>query len=177
MRSMRRFLSVGIEVDRVEDLGKSLDGVVTAKVESFVQHPNADRLRLCQVSDGSETFQIVCGAKNFEAGDVIALSNVGAVLPNGMKIKKSKIRGEESFGMICSESELGLSEESEGILVLDKATKLGSAFGASFGAQRLFVGTRTHAQSWGLPKCSRGGARSGGGFKQQSKVWRKFSRR
>ena len=113
-------IRIGLEVDEVEDLGKGLDGVVVARIEEAKAHPNADKLSLCKVFDGNETKDIVCGAKNFKTGDHVALATIGAELPNGLRIKKSKIRGETSYGMLCSDSELGFSEESDGILILDK---------------------------------------------------------
>lgn len=113
-------IAVGLETTVVK-LSQGFENVVVAKVLEFTKHPNADRLRLCKVSDGTTTYQIVCGASNFQAGDLVALSKVGAVLPNGMLIKKSKIRDVESEGMLCSESELGLKDTSEGILILQNA--------------------------------------------------------
>jgi phenylalanyl-tRNA synthetase beta chain len=87
-------------------------------VEERVQHPNADKLSLCKVNSGKEVLSIVCGAQNFKAGDKVALAQIGAVLPGDFRIKRSKIRGVESFGMLCSEKELGLADESEGIMIL-----------------------------------------------------------
>ncbi|MCI5072475.1 phenylalanine--tRNA ligase subunit beta [bacterium] len=119
-------LRVGIEVATIQHLGKGLEDVVVAKVNNFIPHPNADKLRLCDVTDGKETFKIVCGAKNFNKGDCVALAKIGAVLPNGLKIKASKIRGEESFGMLCSKDELGLAQgDDEGIIVFDEKVNLG----------------------------------------------------
>ncbi|MEM6885687.1 MAG: phenylalanine--tRNA ligase subunit beta [Verrucomicrobiota bacterium] len=118
----------GTEVENVEQTGFALDGFVTAKVESFVQHPNADRLRLCQINDGSGVRQVVCGASNFKEGDTVALAKPGAVMPAGFKIKKSKLRGEVSEGMMCSSGELGLPEpegEDKGILILDQSQHVG----------------------------------------------------
>lgn len=111
---------LGLEVEAVEQLGSGLDNVVVAKVLEKNQHPNADKLSLCKVDagDNGEPLSIVCGATNFKAGDTVALARIGAVLPGDFKIKRSKIRGEESFGMLCSESELGFAETSDGIMVL-----------------------------------------------------------
>lgn len=118
---------VGIEVEHVEEMGQGLDGVIVAKIEEFKQHPNADKLSLCKVYTGTETLDIVCGAKNFKAGDHVALATVGAVLPGDFKIQKSKIRGEISNGMLCSAQELGFPDLSngEGILILDLTTQPG----------------------------------------------------
>lgn len=109
---------LGLEVESMEKLGEGLDDVVVALVEEKLQHPNADKLSLCRVNNGKEVLDIVCGAQNFKQGDTVALAQIGAVLPGDFKIKRSKIRGEESYGMLCSEKELGLAEESAGIIVL-----------------------------------------------------------
>src|SRR5512133_122502 len=109
---------LGLEVEGVETTGEGLDEVVVAIVEERAQHPNADKLSLCRVNNGKETLSIVCGAQNFQSGDKVALAQIGAVLPGDFKIKRSKIRGEESCGMLCSEKELGLADESAGIMVL-----------------------------------------------------------
>ena len=116
---------LGLEVEGMECRGEGLDDVVVALVEEKAQHPNADKLSLCRVNNGREVFSIVCGAQNFKAGDKVALAQIGAVLPGNFKIKRSKIRGEESFGMLCSEKELGLAEESAGIMVLPADLELG----------------------------------------------------
>lgn len=117
---------LGLEVEGVERVGEGLDDVVVAKVEERQQHPNADKLSLCRVNDGREILTIVCGASNFKSGDTVALARIGAVLPGDFKIKRSKIRGEESFGMLCSEKELGLAEESAGIMILPDTYVLGT---------------------------------------------------
>ncbi|MCM2356971.1 MAG: phenylalanine--tRNA ligase subunit beta [Geobacteraceae bacterium] len=116
---------LGLEVERMESRGEGMDEVVVALVQEKAQHPNADKLSLCKVNDGREILDIVCGAQNFKAGDRVALARIGAVLPGGLKIKRSKIRGEESFGMLCSEKELGLADESAGIMVLPPDLPLG----------------------------------------------------
>ncbi len=123
---LARILTMGgVEVDSIHKQGGDIEGVVTAKITSMEGHPNADRLSLCSVSTGETEFQIVCGASNMKSGDAVALALVGAVLPGGFKIKKSKIRGVVSEGMMCSESELGIAEHSEGILILPEDTPLG----------------------------------------------------
>ncbi len=116
---------LGLEVEGMNTLGSGMDDVVVARVESREQHPNADKLSLCKVNSGSELLDVVCGAQNFAAGDTVALARIGAVLPGEFKIKKSKIRGQESFGMLCSEKELGLAEESSGIMILPPSLELG----------------------------------------------------
>ncbi|NHZ87390.1 MAG: phenylalanine--tRNA ligase subunit beta, partial [Planctomycetia bacterium] len=115
---------LGFEAEVATDLS-NLKNTVTAKVESVIKHPNADKLSLCQVNDGKETVSVVCGAPNVEAGQIVVFAKVGAILPGDFEIKKAKIRGEVSFGMICAEDELGISEEHEGIMVLSDNTKIG----------------------------------------------------
>jgi len=100
----------GLEVDSVSPAAGEFTNVVVACVESIEKHPDADKLNVCQVTDGSETFQIVCGASNVKQGLIIPLAKIGAVLPGNFEIKPAKLRGVESFGMLCSEKELGLAE-------------------------------------------------------------------
>ncbi|MDR3112004.1 MAG: phenylalanine--tRNA ligase subunit beta [Elusimicrobiota bacterium] len=118
--------SIGIET-RVISCSGAWTNVVTAKVLEKEKHPNADKLSVCKVSDGQKEYTIVCGAKNVAAGQIVALSKIGAVLPGGFEIKKSKIRNIESEGMLCSEKELDIKGESNGILVLNPDTKIGIA--------------------------------------------------
>lgn len=115
----------GAEVEAESNGVNDIEGVFVAEVLKKEQHPNADRLSYCEVSTGDKTHNIVCGATNFKVGDKIPLATIGAVLTGGFKIKKSKLRGVESEGMMCSESELGLAEESEGLLILPEDTPLG----------------------------------------------------
>lgn len=116
----------GLEVESLETQGAGLEKVVTAKLLKRDKHPQADRLSVCEVSVGAgPSLQIVCGAQNMKAGDTVALAQVGALLPNGLKIEKSKIRGVESFGMLCSEEELKFKDTSEGILILPEGTPIG----------------------------------------------------
>lgn len=116
---------LGLEVERMESRGEGMDEVVVAVVQEKSLHPNADKLSLCSVNNGRETLTVVCGAQNFKAGDKVALAQIGAVLPGDFKIKRSKIRGEESFGMLCSEKELGFADESAGIMILPPELPLG----------------------------------------------------
>ncbi len=120
-----RLTMAGLEVDAMEKIGHGLDSVIVARLASVDPHPEADRLTLCQVETGAEIVQIVCGATNHRTGDLVALAQVGTVLPGNFKIKKSKIRGRESMGMLCSEKELGLAAESEGIMILPPGLELG----------------------------------------------------
>src|SRR4051794_27501965 len=93
----------GVEIEGKETRGATIDHVLVAQIKASIQHPNADRLTVCQVDDGSGMpRQIVCGAKNYKVGDKVPLALPGATLPNGTKIKATKLRGEESEGMLCS---------------------------------------------------------------------------
>lgn len=114
----------GIESKVLMDSPKWV-GVVTAKVLEVIAHPNADKLTLCRLTDGTSEYSVVCGAKNVAQGQVVAVALIGAVLPGDFKIEKVKIRSIESQGMICSEKELALKSESEGIMVLDPNQPLG----------------------------------------------------
>jgi phenylalanyl-tRNA synthetase beta chain len=129
-----RLLQLGFEVAAVEKRGPAFSGVVTGRVLTVEKHPNADRLSLCVVEVGSDKYCVVCGAKNVAAGQKIALARVGAVLPGGFKIERSKIRGVESQGMICSRQELGLGDNGDGIWVLDPGSPVGQDVAASLGA-------------------------------------------
>ncbi len=124
----------GLEVDEVIDQSKQFDKFVVGYVKERIKHPDADKLSLCKVFDGTEDLAIVCGAPNVDAGQKIALAKVGAVVPNGgFEIKKAKIRGEKSFGMICAEDELGLSEDHAGIMVLDESLEAGTPLADALG--------------------------------------------
>ncbi len=122
-----KLTSCGIEIDEIIDLKPDLSGVVTGYVKSIEQHPNADRLKVCQVAiNDHEVKKIVCGCSSVKAGIHVAVATIGAVLPGGFKIKKSKLRGIESEGMLCSLKELGVSEVSNGIVHLGNVTTLGT---------------------------------------------------
>jgi phenylalanyl-tRNA synthetase beta chain len=123
----------GIEVSGCRFLGDGLDRVIVARILEKKAHPNADKLSLCRVSDGQREYAIVCGAKNMVEGDHVALATIGAKLPNGIEIKKAKIRGEASEGMLCSETELRLAEESAGILILPPDTVPGTPLADALG--------------------------------------------
>ncbi len=113
----------GLEVEG-KQVTPRVNNVVTAKCLTREKHPNADKLSLCTVTDGTETFQVVCGAPNIDAGLTIAFAKVGAVLP-AITIKEAKIRDVASFGMICSESELGIQSDASGIMIFPEGTELG----------------------------------------------------
>ena len=116
----------GLEVDGIESVAPAFDNVVVGHVVSCEKHPDADKLNLCQVDVGAgDNLQIICGASNVRADLKVIVATVGAKLPGGLKIKKAKLRGVESFGMICSESELGMSDSSDGISELDSDAPIG----------------------------------------------------
>jgi phenylalanyl-tRNA synthetase beta chain len=124
--------SLGFEVEACRTQGAGLTNVVAAEVMECERHPEADKLSVCKVFDGTETFPVVCGAPNVAKGQRVLLAKVGAELPGkapgepGLKIKKAKLRGQESHGMICAEDELGLGESHDGILVLDPSVPNGT---------------------------------------------------
>lgn len=130
----------GLEVEDYVDQAKMYKNFVIGYVKEKEKHPNADKLSLCKVTDGTEDYQVVCGAPNVEAGQTVVFAKVGAVVPKGeFTIGKAKIRGIESFGMICAEDELGLSEDHSGIMVLDDTHKVGDAFADSFGLNDVIM--------------------------------------
>lgn len=103
------------------------DGVVAARVVTRAKVAGSDHLSLCSVDDGGGTHQVVCGAQNYAAGDVVPMARPGAKLPNGMEIKRARLRGVESNGMLCSQRELGLSEDHSGLMILPRETKIGTS--------------------------------------------------
>ncbi len=115
----------GLEVDEIKIISPSFSGVVVAKIISIKPHPAADKLSLCDVTDGAQTFRVVCGAKNIKAGNVVPLAKVGATIPGGHTIKASVLRGEKSDGMLCSEAELETGDDSSGIWQLPDNLTLG----------------------------------------------------
>ena len=116
----------GVEIEAIETRGAKIDKVIVAQIKASSRHPNADRLTVCTIDDGSgQTRQIVCGATNYKVGDKVPLALPGAVLPSGLEIKKSKLRGVESEGMLCSGKELGFSEDAAGLLILSPDAKIG----------------------------------------------------
>ncbi len=124
---MAQLTMAGLEVEGVESAGPKLQGIVVGEVISLEQHPNADKLSLCQVSDGSETVPVICGAGNVRKGLKVAFARVGAKLAD-IKIKKARLRGVESYGMLCSASELKLAESSDGILELPEDAPVGTDY-------------------------------------------------
>ncbi len=131
---LHQMTMAGLEVDGTEPAAKVFSGVVVAQIQSAEQHPDADKLKVCQVSDGVDVFQVVCGAPNAREGLITAFAKVGAVLPDNFKIKKAKLRGVESFGMLCGADEIGLEEDSEGIIELPADSTIGADLAGIAGA-------------------------------------------
>jgi phenylalanyl-tRNA synthetase beta chain len=121
----------GLEVENIETIGGSFEGVVVGEILAIEPHPNADKLRLCTVEYGTEeTMRVVCGAPNVEVGGKYPFAPVGTTLPGGFTLKKAKIRGEVSMGMLCAKDELGLGEDHSGLMVLDADLAPGTPFGS-----------------------------------------------
>src|SRR6266550_2744595 len=117
----------GVEIEAIEKRGADFDHVVIARIDDSKPHPNADRLSVCIVDDGSGTKrQIVCGATNYKVGDKVPLALPGAELSGGLRIRASKLRGVESEGMLCSPKELGIAEDAAGLLILSPNAKIGA---------------------------------------------------
>ncbi len=123
----------GLEVESATPLGQGFEKVMVAEIQSIRRHPNADRLSLVEARIPDGTFQVVCGATNIREGQKVPLAVAGAKLPNGIEIKKSKIRGQVSEGMLCSEIELGLGQDASGIMILDSDLSLGANLGKALG--------------------------------------------
>ena len=119
---------IGQEVEKIEVLGENLENVVTAQIIEKEMHPDSDHLTICKVDNGKEILQIVCGAPNHKAGDKVVLAQVGAKLAPDFVIKKGKIRGVESNGMLCSEDELGIGSDKDGIIILPEDAPVGVPF-------------------------------------------------
>ena len=128
-----RLTMAGLEIEGVEAAAPPLPGVIVGEIVERVKHPDADTLSVCQVSTGTATVQIVCGAPNARVGLKAPLATVGAQLPGGMEIKKARLRGVESFGMLCSARELALSDESSGLLELPGELRTGDSLIAALG--------------------------------------------
>ena len=127
-----KLTEIGLEVENVSDPTNNLEKFLVVKIDKLHPHPNADKLSLCEVSTGKDNLKIVCGAKNAKKGLLTVLAPVGTKIYPGTNdefvIKRSRIRGEESFGMLCSEEELGLSDSSEGIIELSSKINVGQKF-------------------------------------------------
>src|SRR5437016_4599301 len=128
----------GVETENIETRGAQIGKVIVSQITASSRHPNADRLTVCEVDDGSDTKrQIVCRATNYKVGDKVPLALPGTKLPNGTEIRKSKLRGVESEGMLCSPIELGLGEDASGLLILSPDAKIGAPIGDLFPADTI----------------------------------------
>jgi phenylalanyl-tRNA synthetase beta chain len=128
----------GIEIKKIETRGAHIDKVIVSQITVSSRHPNANRLTVCEVDDGSGAKrQIVCGATNYKVGDKVPLALPGTKLPNGTEIRKSKLRGVESEGMLCSPIELGLGEDASGLLILSPDAKVGAPIADLFPADTI----------------------------------------
>ena len=129
-----RLTMLGVEVESIKQLGAELEGVIVGSVTAIRPHPNADKLVLCQVNTGgAEELQIVCGAPNVREGMLAPVATIGATLPVGLTIKRAKLRGETSEGMLCSEKELGLSDAAAGLMELPTDIPLGTPLSEALG--------------------------------------------
>jgi phenylalanyl-tRNA synthetase beta chain len=133
----------GIEVEAIERSGGHPEGIVVGEILERKPHPDADKLSVCRVSDGKDELQIVCGAPNCDAGNKVPLATIGATLTDkasgeSFKIKKSKLRGVESLGMLCSSRELGMDDDHSGLMILDSTLKTGTPLTEVFPGDTMF---------------------------------------
>jgi phenylalanyl-tRNA synthetase beta chain len=124
-----RLTMAGLEVDALSEKGPAFRGVKVARILSLKPHPDADHLSLCEVTTGEASYPVVCGAGNIRVGDTVPLAPVGAALPGDLVIRRSRIRGEVSEGMLCSEEELGIGADASGIMILPPDLPLGGELG------------------------------------------------
>ena len=136
----KKLTSIGLEVEDIQDTGKAYQDFIVGQVLEEKKHPNADKLKLCKVDIGKETVDVVCGAPNVERGMKVVYAPVGSTIPvNQMKIKAAKIRGVESYGMMCSEYELGISNEHDGIIRLEEKETIGRSFSEIYGLNDIVI--------------------------------------
>src|ERR687891_177994 len=135
-----RLTMAGLEVEGIAHLAERLENVRVARVVESSPHPNAEKLSVAKVDAGEgRVLQIVCGAKNYQVGDKVPLASPGARLPNGMEIRETAIRGVESFGMLCSAKELGLSDDASGLLILDPQLREGTPLAQALGLDDIVL--------------------------------------
>ncbi len=136
----KKLTSIGLEVEDIQDTGKAYQDFIVGQVLEEKKHPNADKLKLCKVDIGKEKVDVVCGAPNVEKGMKVVYAPVGSTIPvNQMKIKAAKIRGVESYGMMCSEYELGISNEHDGIIRLEENETIGRSFSEIYGLNDIVI--------------------------------------
>jgi len=125
----KRMIAIGLDIESFESESEKFNNFIVAEVLTTEKHPDADKLTICKINTGEDEVEVICGASNVKAGQKVCFAKIGALIPsNGMEIKKTKIRGVLSSGMICAEDELGLSDDHSGILVLDSKAKVGTKF-------------------------------------------------
>ncbi|HEX7013485.1 MAG TPA: phenylalanine--tRNA ligase subunit beta [Steroidobacteraceae bacterium] len=129
----------GLEIEALTPAAPPMSGIVVGEVKAVAKHPDAEKLSVCRVSTGKEELQIVCGAPNVREGMKAPLALVGAKLPDGMRIGRAKLRGVESFGMLCSARELGLSEDASGLLELPAELETGKDLVAALGLDDVIL--------------------------------------
>ncbi len=134
-----RLTMLGLEVEAVQDLSQGLEGILTAKIVEVRPHPDADRLTLCTVEVGDDVVPVVCGAPNARAGLMTAIALPGVTMPGGLRIKKARLRGQESMGMLCSGKELGIGNDDSGLLELDEHVASGIALAQVLGLDDIMV--------------------------------------
>ena len=131
---------LGLEVEEIRDPFAGIAGIVAGHVVECGPHPSSDHLSVCRVDIGAaEYLDIVCGAPNVARGQSVAVAPVGTIMPGGLKIKKAKLRGQPSHGMICSERELGLGEGHDGIMVLDSSLAPGTPLTRALDLERVVL--------------------------------------
>lgn len=129
-----RLTMAGLEIEGIERPAEALKGVVVAQILESEKHPNADKLSVTKIDfGGAAPLQVVCGAKNYKVGDKVPLATVGTKLPNGVEIKQAPLRGVDSHGMLCSSKELGITEESSGLMILHADAKVGQPIAEALG--------------------------------------------
>ncbi|MEO2007000.1 MAG: phenylalanine--tRNA ligase subunit beta, partial [Candidatus Poribacteria bacterium] len=121
-----KFTMLGVEVEEAFPLNEGIEDIIVARIEKVERHPHADRLSICQVNTGAETVSVVCGAPNVRAGMVAPFAPIGAKLPAGLQIAETEIRGVRSYGMLCSEKELSISDDADGLMDLAGSLTLGT---------------------------------------------------
>ena len=131
----RRLTRAGLEVEGLHRPAEALAGVVVARIAAAAPHPNAEKLSVTQVDAGGEQLQVVCGAKNFQVGDLVPLATLGTALPGGPTIQRASLRGVESHGMLCSGKELGLSDDPSGLLLLPRELVPGTPLAKALGLE------------------------------------------
>lgn len=136
----KQMVKTGLDIESFDSESEKFENFIVAEVISTEKHPDADKLTICKVNTGSEQLDVICGAPNVAKGQKVCFARIGAVIPlNEMEIKKTKIRGVTSFGMICSEDELGLSDDHTGIMVLDNKAVPGMKFSDYIGANDYII--------------------------------------